>query len=190
VTEGGNARALSDANGEKGLGTQDNRHPIDWMDLVAGIRAGDEEAVLRLRNIFQGGIRYFLRRGLGEHKLQSRQTEVLSLVIKSIRETSIDTPNHLASHVLTVLQEYISVQITAKPCLALEKETYTNINNIGAIRHFLAKLAAVDRETLRRYYINNQASKSDEELTFTSSRFHAVRSTFRSAARPRGRRRR
>ena len=28
--------------------TQGNSRPVDWADLVAGIRAGDEEAVFRL----------------------------------------------------------------------------------------------------------------------------------------------
>ena len=46
--------------------TQGNSRPVDWADLVAGIRAGDEEAVLRLGDIFRGGIRFFLRRGLGQ----------------------------------------------------------------------------------------------------------------------------
>ena len=53
--------------------TQGNSQPVDWADLVAGIRAGDEEAVSRLREIFQGAIRYFLRRALGQHKLESRR---------------------------------------------------------------------------------------------------------------------
>src|ERR1700675_4667951 len=44
--------------------TQGNSRPVDWADLVAGIRAGDEEAVLRLGDIFQGVIRFFLRRVL------------------------------------------------------------------------------------------------------------------------------
>ena len=108
-----------------------NRQPVDWADLVAGIRAGDEEAILRLGDIFQGGIRYFLRRGLGQRKLESRQREVLSLVIQSIRETSIDDPNRLASYVLTVLRQYIGSQITAGPHLVSENETPVNIKSVG-----------------------------------------------------------
>ena len=50
--------------------------PADWLDLVTRIRAGDEEADLRLEDIFQGGIRFFLRRALGQRELESRQKEV------------------------------------------------------------------------------------------------------------------
>src|SRR5258708_7740357 len=103
--------------------TRGNSQPVGWVDLVAGIRAGDKEAVLRLGDIFQGGIRFFLRRALGQRKLQSRQREVLSLLIKGIRETSIDDPNRLASYVLTVLRQYIDSPMTARPPLALKTES-------------------------------------------------------------------
>jgi hypothetical protein len=170
--------------------TQDASEPTDWVNLVAGIRADDQTAVLRLGNIFRDGIGFFLRRGLGRHRLQSRRQEVLSLVITSIKETSLDNPNRLASHVLNILQQYIRSQTTAAH-LILETDLRVNINSVRAIRKFLAKIAAVDREALRRYYVDKQSSEQIcEELNFTSSRFHAVRSTFRSAARPRGGRRR
>jgi hypothetical protein len=139
--------------------TQGNSQPVDWVDLVAGIRASDEEAVLRLGDIFQSGIRYFLRRGLGQHKLESRQREVLSLVIKSIRETSIDDPNRLASYVLTVLRQYIGSQITAGPHLVSENHSLVNIKRVGAIRELLGKIADVDREALLRYYVGKETGE-------------------------------
>ena len=89
---------------------QSNSQPVDWVDLVAGIRAGDEDAVSRLRNILQGGIRFFLLRGVGPDHLQRRQREVLALVIKSIKENPVDNPKRLASHVLSILHEYIRSQ--------------------------------------------------------------------------------
>src|SRR6202030_3449373 len=144
--------------------TQGNGRPVDWADLVAGIRAGDEEAVLRFGDIFRGGIHFFLRQGLGQHKLESRQREVLSLVINDIRETFIDDPNRLASYVLTVLREYIGSQITACPHLVSEDESLlgeriappqaraydsrvladaVNIKSVGAISELLGKIADV-----------------------------------------------
>jgi|SRR6266404_8919961 len=89
-----------------------NSQPVDWVDLVAGIRVDDKEAILRLENIFQGGIRFFLLRALGQDQLQRRQREVFSLVIKNIKDNSVDDPNRLASHVLAILQKYISSQTT------------------------------------------------------------------------------
>jgi hypothetical protein len=136
--------------------THRNSQPVDWADLVAGIRAGDEEAVLRLGDVFQDGIHFFLRRGLGQHKLESRQREVLSLVVKSIRETSIDDPNRLASHVLTVLHEYIGSEMTACPHLVSEDESRVDIESVGAIRKLLAQIADIDREVLNRYYVDQE----------------------------------
>jgi hypothetical protein len=133
--------------------TQGNSQPVDWVDLVTGIRAGDKEAVSRLGDIFQGGIRFFLHRALGQHKLQSRQREVLSLVIESIRETSFDDPNRLASHVLTVLRQYIGSHMTTCPHLVYENESPANIKSVGAIRELLGKIDDVDREALHRYYV-------------------------------------
>jgi hypothetical protein len=162
-----------------------NSQPFDWADLVAGIRAGDEEAVWQLGNIFESGIRYFLRRGLGHHNLQSGQREVLSRVVKSIRETSIDNPNRLASHVLTVLRQYISSQMTAGAYLFLEDELRVNINDMSAIRDLAAKIAAVDRETLRRYYEGKETSKQGcPALNIPPARFRAVRSNIRTAVTP------
>ena len=132
--------------------TQGKSQPVDWTDLVAGIRAGDEEAVSRLRKIFQGAIHYFLRRALGHRKLELRQKEVLAILIRNIRETSIDDPNRLASYVLTVLCEYIGSQITACPQLVSEDESPVNIKSVTAIKELLGKIADVDREVLHRYY--------------------------------------
>jgi hypothetical protein len=50
--------------------TYGTSRPADWVDLVTRIRAGDEEADLRLGHIFQGGIRFFLGRALGQRKLE------------------------------------------------------------------------------------------------------------------------
>jgi hypothetical protein len=151
--------------------TQGNSRPVDWADLVAGIRAGDEEAVLRFGDIFRGGVRFFLRRGLGQHKLESRQRDVLSLVIKNIRETSIDDPNRLASYVLTVLREYIGSQIAACPHLVSEDESAVNIKSVGAIRELLGKIADVDREALHRYYVDKEAREQVcGALNITSAR--------------------
>src|SRR5258706_5054294 len=138
--------------------TQTNAPRADWVDLVTGIRAGDEDAVLRLGNIFRGGIRFFLRRALGQHKLESREQEVLALLIKSIREPSSGNPNPLASHVLTVLRQYIDAQSAAFPHSVSENDSRANIDR-GAIRDLLAKLAAVDREALRRYYVDQETSR-------------------------------
>ena len=166
--------------------TRGNSRPVDWVDLVAGIRAGDQEAVLRLGDIFQDGIRFFLRWGLGQHKLESRQREVLSLVIKSIREPSIDHPNRLASHVLTVLCEYIGSQMTACPHLVSENESRGNIHNMGAIRELFAKITDVDREALHRYYVDKETREQIRRaLNITPARFRVLKRTTRTAFMPR-----
>lgn len=163
------------------------RPPVDWVDLVAGIRAGDEAAVLRFRNIFQGGIRFFLRRVLGQHKLETRQREVLSLVIESLRADSIDNPIRLASHVFAVLHRYISCQTTASPHLTLENESRVNINTLGAIQDLLAKIAAVDREALRRYYVDKDTSEQVcQALNITSTRLRVARSSLIAAVTTKG----
>jgi hypothetical protein len=167
--------------------TQGNSRPVDWADLVAGIQAGDEEGVLRLGDIFRGGIRFFLRQGLGQHKLESQQRAVLSLVIKNIRETSIDDPNRLASYVLTVLREYIGSQIAACPHLVSEDESAVNIKSAGAIRELLGKIAEVDREALFRYYVENETREQVcRSLKITSTRFRVIKNTTRTAGMRRG----
>ena len=142
---------------------------------------------MRLEDIFKGGIHFFLRQGLGQHKLESRQREVLSLVIKNIRETSIDDPNRLASYVLTVLLEYIGSQITACPHLVSEDESPVNIKSVGAIRELLGKIAVVDREALHRYCVDKETGEQIcRELNITSTRFRVIKNTARTAGMRRG----
>ena len=162
---------------------QRNGRPVDWADLVAGIRTGDQKTVLRLGDIFQGGIRFFLRWGLGQHKLEKRQREVLSLVIQSIRETSIDDPNRLASYVFTVLQQYIDSQMSA--CPHLVSESPVNIKSTRAIRELLGKIADVDREALYRYYVGKETREQVRRpLSMTSARFRSVKPTTKTAVIP------
>ena len=160
--------------------TSQGNQPVDWVDLVARIRAGDERGVSRLREMFQAGIRYFLRRALGHRKIELRQKEVLALLIKNIRETPIDDPNRLASHVLTLLRQYISSQVTASPHLVSDKESNAN-RDLGAIRTMLASIAAVDREALHRYYVCEETEEQIcRDLNMTSIQFRTIRNTTRT----------
>ncbi len=139
------------------------------------------QAVLWLEDIFQSGIRYFLSRTLGQHQIESRQREVLSLVIKSIKENSIREPSRLVSYVLTVLRQYISSQMTVSPHLVSEKESHANVH-ADAIRTLLANIAAVDREALHRYYVGEETGEQIcRALNITSTRFRSVRNTTRAA---------
>ena len=148
--------------------TRGSRRSLDWVDLVAGIRAGDEDAAIQLGNIFQDGIRLFLLRGLGQHQLQSRQREVLALVIASIRGPSIVNPNRVVSHVFSVLHQYINAQTGSQLYLVPANESRVSTDEI-AIQELLAKIAAVDREALRRYNGDQEISKrvcQPLEITF------------------------
>jgi hypothetical protein len=161
--------------------TRGSGQPAGWVDLVAGIRAGDEQAVFWLEDIFQSGICYFLSRALGQHQLESRQREVLALVIKSIKENSIREPSRLVSYVLTVLRQYIRSQMTVSLHLVPEEESHANVP-AGAIRTLLANIAAVDREALHRYYAGGETGEQIcRALNITSARFRAVRNTTRAA---------
>src|SRR5258708_38948906 len=98
----------------QGPSSDDSQH-AHWVALAARVRAGDIEAVSRLGEIFQRGIRFFLRRTLGQEKLEDRQNEVLSLIAQDLGETSIDNSTRLTSRVENVLRQYIGSQITAYP---------------------------------------------------------------------------
>ena len=159
----------------------DDSEPDRWVDLAARIRAGDKEAIFRLGAIFQGGIRFFLCRGLGQEKLESRQNEVLSLIAKDLGETSIDNPSHLVSRVVTVLRQYIGSQITAYPHLVSENESRVNIH-VAAVKKLLAELATVDRKALFRYYVNRETEEQIcSALNITLARFHGLKNATKTA---------
>jgi hypothetical protein len=153
----------------------EGRYP-DWVGVVAGIRAGDESAISQLEEIFGGGIRFFLRRTLGQHELDSRQRQVLGLVIESIRKTSTDEPIRIASYVLTALREYTGSQMRATPNWGTERES-----RVTAIREVLDKITAEDMEALHRYYVDKETEEQIcRALNITSARFRAIRAGVRS----------
>jgi hypothetical protein len=157
----------------------DNSQPAHWVDLAARIRAGDQEAVLQLSAILQGGIRFFLRRALGQEKLESRQNEVLSLIAKDFEGTAIDNPSHLASRVVTVLRQYVGSQVTV--CRHSENESRVGIH-VAAVKELLAKLTAVERRALYRYYVDKE---TDEQicsaLNITTAHFHTLKNATNAA---------
>jgi hypothetical protein len=129
-----------------------------------------------LEEIFGGGIRLFLRRALGQHELENRQREVLGLVIESIKNTSIDDPNRLASCVLTALRQYTHSQMTAAPPSVPEDQSRVN-----AVTELLDEITAVDLEALRRYYLGRETEEQIcRALDTTSSRFRALKTTVRT----------
>jgi hypothetical protein len=159
----------------------DDSEPANWVALAARIRAGDKEAVLRLGAIFQGGICFFLRRALGQEKLESRQDEVLSLIAKDLGKTSIDNPRRLASRVISVLRQYIGSQIKAYPHLATENESRVNVH-VAAVKELLAKLSTLERRALYRYYVDKETEEQIcSELNITPAHFHALRSITKTA---------
>jgi hypothetical protein len=150
--------------------SSDDSQPAHWLALAARIRAGDIEAVSRLGAIFQGGIRFFLCRTLGQEKLEDRQNEVLSLIAKDLGETSIDNSTRLTSRVVTVLRKYIASQTTAYPQPVSEDE----LRRVGAVKELLAKLAPTDRQALYRYYVDTETEEQIcSELNITPTHFHA-----------------
>jgi hypothetical protein len=161
--------------------SSDDSQPAHWVALAARIRAGDKEAILRLGAIFRGGIRFFLRRALGQEKLENRQNEALSLIAKDLGEASVDNPDRLAFRLVTVLRQYIGSQISAYPHLVSENESRVNIH-VAAVKELLAKLAAVDRQALYRYYVDKETEEQIcPGLNITPAHFHALKNTTKNA---------
>ena len=81
----------------------------------------------------------------------------------------------------------MSCQTTANPRLALENESRVNIHTFGAIQELLSKLAAVDREALRRYYVDEGTSEQVcQAMNITSTRFRVARSSLVAAVTTKG----
>jgi hypothetical protein len=161
--------------------TPDNSQPAHWVDLAARIRAGDKEAVLQLGAIFEAGIRFFLRRALGQENLESRQSEVLSLIAKDLGETSIHNPSQLTSRIVAVLRQYIGSQITASAHLVSRNESRVDIH-VDAAKNLLSKLATVDSRALYRYYVDKETEEQIcRALNIPAARFRALKNTTRTA---------
>src|SRR4051794_2028946 len=75
---------------------------VDWIALVAQIKAGDDAGLEHLYKLFSRGIRYYLCRHLGPEELDDRVHDTFLVVVQAVQKGDLREPERLMGFVRTI----------------------------------------------------------------------------------------
>jgi DNA-directed RNA polymerase specialized sigma24 family protein len=84
---------------------------VDWPELVARIRRGDESGMEDLYRMFARGIRFYLCRQLGSQELDDKIHDTFLIVVQAIRRGELREPERLMGFVRTVVRRQVAAHI-------------------------------------------------------------------------------
>lgn len=162
---------------------------IDWTELVARVRAGDDRAMTQLYLLLNRGIRYFLASKLGPECLEDRLHDTFLDVVKAIQRGNLRDPERLMGLAKTIAKR----QVAAHVALAVRKRDEEDVDLVGPYladgeedpedracrrqiaeltQNVLAGLAPRDREILERFYLREQTDgQICAEMNLTATQF-------------------
>jgi len=121
----------------------------DWKALADGIRTGQRAAVEQFNQVFNSGIRFFIRKELGQQGLEDNVHDCAAAVIDALRETNFDESEQFVGFVRVTVKRYISDRATG--------ETAVPCSEAGVIAAgVLRNLSSFERGVLQRYYVLKQ----------------------------------
>jgi RNA polymerase sigma factor (sigma-70 family) len=167
---------------------------VDWTRLVSRIRAGDDDAMTELYQIFARGIRFYLCRQLGPQELDDKVHDTFLIVVQAIRRGDLREPERLMGFIRTIVRRQVAAYIeqavhrrreqadidsgvllvdsgSSPEQSAIEKQRAELICSV------LAKMSARDREILTRFYLREQTQEQIcEEMSLTETQFRLLKS--------------
>lgn len=178
-----------------------------WIRLVAGIQAGDHEAVEELYRLFSKGIRFFLCHHLGPRDLDDRVHDTFLVVVRSIQSGGLREPERLMGFVRTIVRRQIAAYIEEAVQSRREQTDLEHGGRVADHRHdpeqqllreqrvklmleVLRSIPARDREILTRFYLFEQTPEQIcEEMGLSETQFRLLKSRAKARFGELGRRR-
>ncbi len=84
---------------------------IEWRELVAGIKAGDDAAMAKLYALFNKGTRYYLARQLGTQELEDKVHDNFLVAVNAIQRGDLREPERLMGFMRTVARRQVAGEI-------------------------------------------------------------------------------
>lgn len=147
---------------------------IEWRELVAGIKAGDDAAMAKLYALFNKGTRYYLARQLGTQELEDKVHDNFLVAVNAIQRGDLREPERLMGFMRTVARRQVAGEIEKRvharrnaemdagyAAIAPDKRTnpeqaLAQTEKQEITEAILDKLREDKREILTRFYIEEQ----------------------------------
>src|SRR3984885_12367326 len=111
TSEGADA-ARSDATGDDQFDHSESvTSRVDWHELVARIRTGENSGLEDLYGLFARGIRFYLCRQLGPQELDDKVHDAFLIVVQAIKRGDLREPERLMGFVRTVVRRQVAAYI-------------------------------------------------------------------------------
>ncbi len=168
--------------------------PVDWNSLVGRIRAGDEDAMTELYQIFSRGIRFYICRQLGPQELDDKVHDTFLIVVQAIRRGDVREPERLMGFVRTIVRRQVAAyieeavqrrreeaDIESGPALVDRSRTpeqrAIDRQRKELVISVLNRLSSRDREILTRFYLYEETQDQIcEEMSLTETQFRLLKS--------------
>jgi RNA polymerase sigma factor (sigma-70 family) len=163
----------------------------DWRALIAGLRQGDEKAILLLVQNFHSGIRSMVFKQLGPTATDDVVQTCLLEALSAVACNHIENPEKLPAYIRTIVRRCTAKEIQrlvvarkgeriTEECIDAKPEIFSTSQPdpealaLQAEKRRLAALAMSalrlrDREVLRRFYMFEQSEEEISSAMGTSS---------------------
>jgi RNA polymerase sigma factor (sigma-70 family) len=180
---------------------------VDWTALVDQIRAGDQEGMAELYQLFAKGIRYYFYRHLGSQDLDDKIHDTFLIVVQAIKKGDLREPERLMGFVKTIVRRQVASHIekavhTRREETSLEpttplpdrkqspEESAITGQQMEIVVRTLRGLSARDREILTRFYLHEQSqAQICREMRLSDTQFRLLKSRAKARFGEIGRRR-
>jgi hypothetical protein len=156
--------------------------PTNYAELVAGIRAGNPQAVTNFRHTFTSGIQLFITRESNELDVAARVEEVVMSVIEEITLGHITSVN-LPSQILELLRRHIRLnKLNPQSAKDTSKhQSAMDASQVAVAKDLLSAVPEQEREALKRYYVYRE-SENDicSQLDLSIAEFRKFKLRFRT----------
>lgn len=187
--------ARSDATGGNQSDRKESIHNgVDWHELVARIKRGDNSGLEDLYGLFARGIRFYLCRQLGPQELDDKVHDAFLIVVQAIKKGDLREPERLMGFVRTVVRRQVAAYIddvvhSRREELHLDvgvrvadgrrnpEQTAAFRQKVEFMTSILRSLSDRDREILTRFYLDEQAQEQIcQEMNLTETQFRLLKS--------------
>jgi RNA polymerase sigma-70 factor, ECF subfamily len=162
-----------------------------WVGLVEKVRRNDPEGMEELYRCFARGVRFYLRRQLGQKALDERVENVFLAVAQAIQDGELHEPARLVEYVRTIVRRQVATEVDGndRPQFDLDQGRLVQGNgnnpeqvaipyeNQQSAVGVLKGIGQRDREILIRFYLWAQtADQICSEMGLTDAQFRLVKS--------------
>jgi RNA polymerase sigma-70 factor, ECF subfamily len=192
--KGAGTSAASESSEEKSSRGQTNGQPVDWAMLVAQVKAGDDQGLERLYQLFSRGVRYYLCRQLGPEELEDRIHDTFLIVVNAIKKGDLREPERLMGFVRTIVRRQVATYIdqvvhTRREQTDLElgaavvdrkgdpEQQAMAREKTELMKSVLGSLSERDRDILVRFYLREQTQEQIcQAMRLTETQFRLLKS--------------